>query len=71
MSITDFFLIFLGAGILTVGYLLVKKIREFEAPPPEEEDEISDRVRRLIAESGEKSEDLENFDEEKPPENGS
>jgi hypothetical protein len=70
MSTTDILLVVLGTGILALGFLIFKKVREFDSPPPEE-DEISERVRRLIAESGAKSEETESLDDETPPDSGS
>jgi len=66
MSVYEILIVAMGACILGIAALIVKKIRNFSTPPADE-DEISERVRRLIAESAPKSEEPEDQDNQPPP----
>ena len=54
MTLTHVLLLVLVSGIVVLGVLLVKKIRDLRMPPEETDDRLSDRVHELIQGSAKK-----------------
>ena len=54
MTLIHFLLLVLVSGILVLGVMLVKKIRDLRLPPEETDDRLSEQVHELIRESPKK-----------------